>query len=101
VHLTVEQDMHLVHRIAGGLPARIRRCCWRRWASVSGARRTAQLSGGELARVGLAVALANDPLVVLADEPTGELDGATEAGVLAILRSRAPYGGRQTRPPTK
>ena len=49
-----------------------------------------ELSGGELARAGLAVALANDPAVLLADEPTGELDGATEARVLDLLvRPRA------------
>lgn len=48
-----------------------------------------ELSGGELARAGLAVALANDPDVLLADEPTGELDGSTEQRVLDLLRSRA------------
>ena len=40
-----------------------------------------QLSGGELARASLALALANAPTVLLADEPTGELDEATEAPV--------------------
>jgi putative ABC transport system ATP-binding protein len=44
-----------------------------------------QLSGGELARSGLAVALANSPTVLLADEPTGELDSTTEAQVLDLL----------------
>jgi putative ABC transport system ATP-binding protein len=52
----------------------------------------AQLSGGELARAGLAVALANHPDVVLADEPTGELDGGTEQQVLSLLRSRTSQG---------
>ncbi|HYL91381.1 MAG TPA: ABC transporter ATP-binding protein [Burkholderiales bacterium] len=42
----------------------------------------AQLSGGELARAGLAVALAAAPAVLLADEPTGEVDAETEAGLL-------------------
>jgi len=51
-----------------------------------------ELSGGELARAGLAVALANDPDVVLADEPTGELDGHTESQVLGLLRDRAGRG---------
>jgi putative ABC transport system ATP-binding protein len=51
-----------------------------------------QLSGGELARAGLAVALANDPAVLLADEPTGELDGDTERLVLELLRDRAADG---------
>jgi putative ABC transport system ATP-binding protein len=51
-----------------------------------------ELSGGEAARAGLAVALAGDPVVVLADEPTGELDTATEAEVLALLAAAARNG---------
>lgn len=51
-----------------------------------------ELSGGELARAGLAVALANDPDIVLADEPTGELDGHTEQQILDLLRERVRDG---------
>src|SRR5439155_24696396 len=51
--------------------------------------RPGQLSGGELARAGLAVALANDPPVVLADDPTGDLDDTTAAGILDLLADRA------------
>jgi putative ABC transport system ATP-binding protein len=51
-----------------------------------------RLSGGELARAGLAVAIANNPEVILADEPTGELDEETSARVLALLRERAGDG---------
>jgi putative ABC transport system ATP-binding protein len=51
-----------------------------------------QLSGGELARAGLAIALANDPTVLIADEPTGELDSVTEARILDLLTATAERG---------
>jgi putative ABC transport system ATP-binding protein len=54
--------------------------------------RPGQLSGGELARAGLAVALAADPRVLLADEPTGEVDVATEASILDFLREQRESG---------
>jgi ABC-type lipoprotein export system ATPase subunit len=50
-------------------------------------RRPDQMSGGEQQRVSVAVAVANRPQVVLADEPTGELDTATSAEVFAALRT--------------
>ncbi len=52
-----------------------------------------QLSGGEAARAGLVVALAASPPVLLADEPTGEVDAETEEEILRLFAQRSSDGG--------
>jgi putative ABC transport system ATP-binding protein len=54
--------------------------------------RPSQLSGGEAVRAGLAVALAANPALVIADEPTAEVDSVTELGLLDLLVARAASG---------
>lgn len=92
-HLTIEQNIELTQRIADRCPSVHPAVLLASWGIADrGAAYPNQLSGGELTRAGLAVALANDPLIVLADEPTGELDTTTEADVLAMLRRHAAAG---------
>jgi putative ABC transport system ATP-binding protein len=90
-HLTVAQNIALVRRFTHRGRDR------QELLAATGLERRAraypsELAGGELARAGLAVALANRPAVLLADEPTGELDGVTEARVLDLLTAAARDG---------
>lgn len=96
-HLTAAQNVDLPLTLAG-VPRRRRA---RRVRELLGLldvtrcadRRPAQTSGGEQQRVALAVALANAPAVLLADEPTGELDTASSRRVLEALRSASTEMG--------
>jgi len=93
-HLTVAQNVVLAQRVAGRpFPTRAASLLDALGLARRAGARPGELSGGEAARAGLAVALANDPAVVLADEPTGELDSASEARVLDLLLERAAAGG--------
>jgi putative ABC transport system ATP-binding protein len=91
--LTVEENMlaaqQLAHRSDGVIRRQVRA---RLGIEDRAAHRPGQLSGGELVRAGLAVALSNQPAVLLADEPTGELDSRTGAEVIELLRATASSG---------
>lgn len=55
--------------------------------------RPTRISGGEAARASLAVALANEPKMLMADEPTGEVDAETEKQILGLFESHRKNGG--------
>ena len=57
-------------------------------------RKVLKLSGGEQQRVGIARALSHNPDIIIADEPTGNLDRETEADILKILTSLAHDDGK-------
>jgi len=96
--LSAEENILLPMRIAGGAPER----AWRDEliAAVGlGDRlrhRPSQLSGGQQQRVAIARAMLARPTVMFADEPTGNLDSATGAEILALLRSAVEAYGQTT-----
>lgn len=92
-HLTVISNLVLAQRLAGRID---RQACQALLAELGIADRAggvpSQLSGGEAVRAGIAVALANHPDVILADEPTGELDAGNRSRVVDLLAERAAHG---------
>jgi putative ABC transport system ATP-binding protein len=92
-HLTVAENVSLAQKVAGHPDrGRVAQILEDVGLTARAHARPSELSGGESLRAGLAVALANDPKVILADEPTGELDGVTAGRVLGMLRARARAG---------
>jgi putative ABC transport system ATP-binding protein len=91
-HLTLEQNIGLPLLLRGAAPADIARRARAGLAEVGLAGREdgypRELSGGELQRVAIARALIGEPSLVLADEPTGNLDPDNAALVLDLLRTR-------------
>jgi ABC-type lipoprotein export system ATPase subunit len=90
-YLSAQENVELPQAIAG-VASSMRRERARMLLDLLGVaaqagRRPYQLSGGEQQRVGIAVALANSPPLLLADEPTGELDTRTGEAVLTALGS--------------
>jgi ABC-type lipoprotein export system ATPase subunit len=89
-HLTAAENVALPMRLAG-LRRAERRPRAEELLELAGVgycrdRMPAEMSGGEQQRVAIGVALANQPAVLLADEPTGELDSASADEVFASLR---------------
>ena len=93
-HLTVAENISLPLRLLGRHDdQRVNTLLDAVGLAGLGARLPAQLSGGQLQRVAIARAVVHAPALILADEPTGNLDPETAERVLAVLRAQVRDAG--------
>jgi len=96
--LTVAENVELPLRLLKAEPAaitaRVRTLLERVGLAAQSEALPSQLSGGEQQRVAIARALVHRPSLVLADEPTGNLDSANGAGILTLLREISDEAGQ-------
>jgi len=95
--LTVRENVLLALELGRGLPRRAwqeraRACLAEVGMETLSERLPSELSGGQQQRVAVARALANDPPVLVADEPTGNLDSKTAQTIFEVLESLTRYG---------
>jgi ABC-type lipoprotein export system ATPase subunit len=93
---TAYENIELALRIAGDVPrhewdARVRRCLAAVGLGERAHHRPYELSGGQQQRVAIARALVTRPAIILADEPTGDLDSRTGERMLTLLRTLCDY----------